>query len=78
MAQIALFLFALDQFRNKTMDSQRFVVSFSLSFSLRTKIGLLDRRMLLVVVRAQGIIGGSLIVVSCCPGILSERVGRSN
>lgn len=53
MAQIALFLFALDQFRNKTMDSQRFVVSFSLSFSLRTKIGLLDRRMLLVVVRAQ-------------------------
>lgn len=53
MARIALFLFALDQFRNKTMDSQRFVVSFSLSFSLRTKIGLLDRRMLLVVVRAQ-------------------------
>ena len=55
MARIALFLFALDQFRNKTIDSQRFAVSFflSLSFSLRTKIGLLDRRMLLVVVRAQ-------------------------
>lgn len=74
------------EFRNDTMDSKlrantRSPIFPSLSFFVAYTNVARSWHVVLLHVHRLRIIGGSLIaliVASCCPGILSERVGGSN